>query len=397
MDQLGKAATPFSSLVSFVSIPSSDPLEQAQIDAPQQGWDSRCTRKASSENVKLLMRHKNDFNGRGQGSFLRLFLKEYAQNSRTAVIVDVGANTGAFSLAAVKLASQHDDLNCYVFAYEPVASTYEKLVEAVSASKGKIRPLNLGVGRRSGSLPIRYTGLGDQHATFLSSAGKQQNGTNSSLVHVVALDDEVRPSGSLGQLGGLVTLVKISAEGFNYRSLQGMRTLLQQHSIKVIMWEYDSNESTERRVTTEVNFISSHGYAVFLLGSRKGRPLEYYQGDAAAEDDDTIRLLRVDGAFSSKQLDTVRNKANIQLNLVAVVQNHSFLRSADLLHALPSGWTGASADRRPPQGAPASRELLGQRLCHSPRTAQPSPAQPPAWLPPPPLSSLAGPFGPHDP
>jgi len=340
MDQLGKAATPFSSLVSFVSIPSSDPLEQAQIDAPQQGWDSRCTRKASSENVKLLMRHKNDFNGRGQGSFLRLFLKEYAQNSRTAVIVDVGANTGAFSLAAVKLASQHDDLNCYVFAYEPVASTYEKLVEAVSASKGKIRPLNLGVGRRSGSLPIRYTGLGDQHATFLSSAGKQQNGTNSSLVHVVALDDEVRPSGSLGQLGGLVTLVKISAEGFNYRSLQGMRTLLQQHSIKVIMWEYDSNESTERRVTTEVNFISSHGYAVFLLGSRKGRPLEYYQGDAAAEDDDTIRLLRVDGAFSSKQLDTVRNKANIQLNLVAVVQNHSFLRSADLLHALPCGMDG---------------------------------------------------------
>ncbi|XP_075264997.1 uncharacterized protein LOC142357224 [Convolutriloba macropyga] len=256
----------------------------------------------------------------------------------SVVIVDVGANTGTFSLAAIKLASDIDNLDCYVFAYEPVESTYNKLVEAVSTSRGKIRPLNLGVGRQSALLPIRFTGMGDQHATFLSNTYQRQNGTTSKLVQVVALDDEVKPAGNLGQLGGLLTVVKISTEGFNYRSLQGMRSLLHQQTIKMIMWEYDVRESTERRVTTEIDFISSHGYLVFLLGSKKGRTLEELL--AGAPDDDSVRLLRVDGIFSNKQLDSIWKQNHMILNLVAVVKNHPLLQSNFFLHSMPCGIDG---------------------------------------------------------
>jgi len=340
MDQLGKSSVVFGGLVSFVNVQPSDGLLGALTTKGEKEprVNKMCALRAAAENMKILVRHRNDFDSRGEGGMLHRFLRVHAETSRICVVVDVGANTGTFSLAAVKFASDIENLECYVFAYEPVENTYSKLVEAVSASRGKIRPLNLGVGRQSALLPIRFTGMGDQHATFLSNTYKRQNGTTSKLVQVVALDEEVKPAGNLGQLGGLLTVVKISTEGFNYRALQGMRSLLHQQTIKMIMWEYDVRESTERRVTTEIDFISSHGYLVFLLGSKKGRTLEELV--AGEPDDDAVRLLRVDGAFSNKQLDSIWKQNNMKLNLVAVVKNHPVLHSHYVLHSMPCGMDG---------------------------------------------------------
>ena len=338
MDHLAKSKAAFGGLVSFVNMQSPMRAIAHQSTSADSG-NQLCAWKAAQENVKILVRHRNTFNDRGEGVLLHKFLRVHAENSRICVVVDVGANTGSFSQAAVRFASAVDDLDCYVFAYEPVESTYKKLVEAVSASKGKIRPLKLGVGRQNEQLPIRYTGMGDQRATFLSDTNTQ-NSTTSEMVQVVALDDEVKSTGNLGQLGGLLTVVKISTEGFNYRTLQGMRNLLHKQVIQLIMWEYDTRESTERMLTTEIEFIRSHGYVVFIIGSKLGRSLEYYlQG---GHDDDSLRLLRVDGIFSNKQLEGVRKKNQLKLNLVAVAKDHKFLKTSHVLHSLPCGMDGCN-------------------------------------------------------
>ena len=345
MDHLAKSKAVFGGLVNFVNMQS--PMHAAIIQPTSADAGNKiCAWKAAQENVKILVRHRNTFNDRGEGVLLHKFLRVHAENSRICVVVDVGANTGSFSQAAVRFASVVDDLDCYVFAYEPVESTYKKLVEAVSASKGKIRPLKLGVGRQNEQLPIRFTGMGDQRATFLSDTSNTQNGTTSEMVQVVALDDEVKSTGNLGQLGGLLTVVKISTEGFNYRTLQGMRNLLHKQVIQLIMWEYDTRESTERLLTTEIEFIRSHGYVVFIIGSKLGRSLEYYlQG---GHDDDSLRLLRVDGIFSNKQLESVRKKNGMKLNLVAVAKDHKFLKTSHVLHSLPCGMDGCNCLKSQP-------------------------------------------------
>jgi FkbM family methyltransferase len=345
MDHLAKSKASFAGLVGFVNVGSPIRAAIQEVTLSDSG-NKLCAWKAAQENVKLLVRQRNTFDNRGEGVLLHNFLRVHSRDSRICVIVDIGANTGIFSLAAVRFASLIEDLDLYAFAYEPVESTYKKLVEAVSASKGKIRPLNLGVGQKNKMLPIRFTGTGDQGATFLSHTYASQNGTMNEMVQVVALDDEVQPSGNVGQLGGLITVVKISTEGFNYRTLQGMRNLLSKQIIQLIMWEYDVRESTVRMLTTEIEFIRSHGYVVFILGSKLGRTLDYYlQGGL---DDDSLRLLRVDGIFSNKQLESIRKKYQMKYNLVAVAENNKFLESDQLLNSLPCGLDGCSCLKNQP-------------------------------------------------
>jgi len=340
VDQLGKTNVPmYSSLVSFVNVPSVELMQHlGRPGSYAVAGGKRCAKRAAQENLKTLMRHHNNFDQRGQGALLHRFLIAHADTSHNSVIVDVGANTGAFSLAAVKIADTIPNIECYVFAYEPVHSTYEELVQAVSTSHGNIRPLNLGVGRQSGRMRIRYTGTGDQSATFLGSMYQRRNGTETKLVDVVALDDEVRSGATLGLLGGLVTVVKISTEGFNYRSLQGMRGILQEHTVKMIMWDYDMREATERKLVTEINFVSSFGYMVFLLGSTKGRDYKYFA--EGQPNDDHLRLLRVDGDFHHRDMDAVRKKYNMVLTLVALAPNHTFVQTHHFNHAVSCGLDG---------------------------------------------------------
>lgn len=347
VDQLGKSqGAMFSSLVGFVSVPSTDSM-LARLGGPDGGApmeSKRCAKRAAQENLKTLMRHHANFDRRGEGALLHRFLSSHAQSSHICVIVDAGANTGEFSLAAVKIAESVPNLESYVFAYEPVQSTYEKLVEAVSASHGSIRPLNLGVGRESGEMKIRYTGTGDQSATFLGRMYPRKNGTATQLVNVVALDDEVKPGATLGLLGGLVTVVRISTEGFNYRSLQGMRGILQQQTVKLIIWDYDIREATERKLLTEIDFVASQGYMVFLLGSKKGRDLGYFSN--GQQDDDHLRLLRADGEFHHRDLDNVRRKYNMRLTLVALAPNHTFVHSHHFNRAVACGLDGCSCGQQ---------------------------------------------------
>ena len=194
-----------------------------------------------------------------------------------AVILDVGANVGYYSLVLAHFLQQ----DCTIYAFEPNPHTYECLTR------------NIALNGMGDVIHARHLGLSDcaGEAAFSEPVGNSGATTlvEGHGVAVSTLDSFVRANGI-----ARVDLIKIDVEGMERPVLEGGRRLLESTPTPMVLIEV--NPPTLRRAGTSpedlIDDIRGLGFAIYEIHREVLRPLR-----RAPTGNDYINVLcrRVDG------------------------------------------------------------------------------------------------------
>ncbi len=163
------------------------------------------------------------------------------------LFIDVGANVGSYTILACSAIGANG------YAFEPVPSTYKRLIENIRLNhlENKVKCLNIGVGREQGS--ITFTSNMDTKNHALAS-GEQSDNTIS--VEVSTLD---------AVLGGeSPTLLKIDVEGYETPVLEGALETLKKQTLHSVIIELNGSGSRygfdESRI---LKMMFDHGFRTY--------------------------------------------------------------------------------------------------------------------------------------
>lgn len=184
---------------------------------------------------------------------LRLWCK-LALNSK--VILDVGANHGIYSLIAKCV-----NADSQVFAFEPVKSLYDQLVENCNINRYSVVCENSAVGDRNGTATI-YAEPGITNGSgSLNPAFEDIGRTGEAMsVPIVTLDSYLSNAGI-----DTVDLVKIDVESFEPQVLQGFQKTIAR--CKPAMLIEVLTDDAGRQIES---LIGSQEYLFFDIHERNG-------------------------------------------------------------------------------------------------------------------------------
>lgn len=140
------------------------------------------------------------------------------------LFVDIGANVGSYTILACSAVGARG------IAFEPVPSTYKRLVENMRLNRldEKVRCINKGVGARQGN--IGFTA--DSNATNHALAPEEQC-DNTVAVEITALDTALHDDSP--------TLIKIDVEGYETPVLEGASETLGKQTLLAVIMELNGN------------------------------------------------------------------------------------------------------------------------------------------------------------
>jgi len=134
-------------------------------------------------------------------------------------MLDIGANIGWYSLMASKL-----NHNASIHAFEPIPSTYHKLIEnCLLNSSDKLECHNYGFSTEVGSFPFYFYPEGGVNASMQNLAKRED---------AMIIECEVRPLNSVLQwlpVNSRIDFIKCDVEGNELFVLQGGLDLLKQY------------------------------------------------------------------------------------------------------------------------------------------------------------------------
>jgi FkbM family methyltransferase len=162
-------------------------------------------------------------------------------------ILDVGANHGNWTRAALRY---FPGARCTLL--EPQGHLKIHIQDLIDAGHD-LHWFNLGASDHSGRLPF-YVSPRDDSSTF--NLPEEGSAAPTTLVEVVSLDD-LLASHHLS----VPDLVKIDAEGFDLKVLQGAKSLL--GKTEVIVLEASVACPYENSVAKTVELMNGHGYRLF--------------------------------------------------------------------------------------------------------------------------------------
>jgi FkbM family methyltransferase len=147
-------------------------------------------------------------------------------------IFDVGANVGFWS---TQLAQMLGDRGHAIFAFEPVPSTFAKLVESVERLQlaDRLHVIAGAVGDSSGIVRLSYSPFDSMLARVDAAEVEHLPGTRAAYAPCLTLD-EFSSSVSVTP-----DLLKIDVEGSELRALRGARRMLHLPNRPGIMFEYN--------------------------------------------------------------------------------------------------------------------------------------------------------------
>lgn len=160
------------------------------------------------------------------------------------VFIDVGANVGAYTVLAANVVGSN------VIAFEPVPSTYQRLLDQVYLNRigSLVDVKNCGVSDRPGVLRFT-TKLDTVNRVSVTSSSE-----DTIEVEVVALDSVV-PEGKL-------CLLKVDVEGFEAAVLNGARRLLASGNVLAMVVEmtgagseYGYSDAAVHETLTELGYF----------------------------------------------------------------------------------------------------------------------------------------------
>jgi FkbM family methyltransferase len=142
------------------------------------------------------------------------------------LFVDIGANVGSYSILACSAVGARG------VAFEPVPSTYKRLVENIRLNHldERVKCINKGVGAQQGT--ITFTSDSDT-TNHVLAPGEQSS--NKVTVEVTSLDTVLQ--------GECPSLIKIDVEGFETPVLDGAQETLENPTLDAVIMELNGSGS----------------------------------------------------------------------------------------------------------------------------------------------------------
>jgi len=184
---------------------------------------------------------------------IEIFLREeYGQVPGGAVILDLGANIGAFSIYAAVSAR-----DVKVFAYEPMAEFYRLMLENIRLNRldGTVKCFNLAVGADA---RMRELAIESKTFCFPTLAFTDDRVTRTVMVQCTSLAD-ILESNALER----VDLLKMDCEGAEYEILYSTPDRYLKR-IREIRMEYHNLQVERCNVEALGAFLRSRNYEITL-------------------------------------------------------------------------------------------------------------------------------------
>ncbi len=186
------------------------------------------------------------------------------------VMIDGGANAGHYSL----MFRQYSP-DCTIYAFEPVATTFEKLKDNIRAYP-EIIPVNKGLYSENCTKEIRLFPQ-DTLSSLFDIQGLSYETTGEQTIELVRGDDFLRE-----QKIDKVDLLKLDLEGAEYDALLGFEETLKHKKIRAVQFEYGYiNITTKHLLIDFYNLFGDHGY---IVGKIFPKIVEFRKYDFKYED-----------------------------------------------------------------------------------------------------------------
>lgn len=197
---------------------------------------------------------------------------------KNAVVIDVGANIGRWSLLSAKLFQTKK-----IYSFEPFLKTYHRLRKNISLNSSlNIETFNLALNNKSELVTMATASEKNSGMNFISNT--KSNSINQ--VESVTLDFFIQ-SHDIKK----IDLMKIDVEGFEMNVLKGAQQMIQQHHPVIICEINDTllakNKTSPKNV---FDFLVDHKYQIKKLPNMETvsilQPLENIHFDIIALPDE---------------------------------------------------------------------------------------------------------------
>jgi len=178
-----------------------------------------------------------------------VFLKEvYGPIPNDAVIIDIGANIGAFSILTASIAK-----NVKVYAYEPMADNFDLLLNNIRINKLDkiIKPFNLGISQKCEERKLYLNNRSSGHSLY--SKNKHQGSINVRCISLKQCFDKNKID--------ICHLLKMDCEGAEFEILYNTPHDYF-YKIKEIRMEWHNQSSKRDNVDYLKSFLEEKGFTM---------------------------------------------------------------------------------------------------------------------------------------
>ncbi|MGC8640246.1 MAG: FkbM family methyltransferase [Isosphaeraceae bacterium] len=189
-----------------------------------------------------------------------------------AVIFDVGAHNGSYSLSAVKIFGAE----ARIHSFEPSARVYESL-RAATASHPNINAHNCGLSDRETTASLYYDAVGSQKASVHAEA--YASPSDLARGRLTAEEIHLRTADAYCEEHGIswIDLLKIDVEGNELNVLRGASRMIDTGAVGAIQFEFGEAQIGSKTFFRDIHQFLSPQYKIHrILALGLSNPLETY-------------------------------------------------------------------------------------------------------------------------
>ena len=198
--------------------------------------------KLSQKYIRNYEGFSYEINKNGEGKLLHLLHNEKLTN-----IFDIGANRGEWSMECLKYFK-----NSKIYTFELSRSAFKKL--QINLNLENIKHNNLALSDKEGE--ISYKDYGEKYDTINTIIPNSTFWDNETEYDVKKVLTETGDNYCLNNKIDSIDFLKIDVEGAELLVLKGFLSMLKQHKIKVIQFEYGY-------VNADLNFLMKDFFKFF--------------------------------------------------------------------------------------------------------------------------------------
>jgi FkbM family methyltransferase len=192
----------------------------------------------------------------------------WLQGNDSPVVYDIGANGGFFS---THLAQMLAPATPAIYAFEPVPTTFAKLVQSVQrlGLNDRVYPVQAAVLDNAGPVRISYSDRNSLLAQVSPGGLNPKVGDKLAQVNGITLD------GFYASAGTLPKLMKIDVEGSEVAVLRGAQALLSRPDRPAILFEFNPTTLAQRGASVHTLLTLLHGYALYYVDDLRAQKIPF--------------------------------------------------------------------------------------------------------------------------
>lgn len=202
---------------------------------------------------RLYENRNHDIHSNGEITVLKKISK-----FNPSIIIDGGANIGDYSLMITKIIP-----GCKIYAFEPVKSTFQKLMENIKEYYW-IHPIMNGFFKENCSMEINLF-KADEHSSLYDIQGLPEKSNQKQTIKLIRGDDFM-----IEKNIDSIDFLKLDIEGAEYDALLGFENCIKYGKVKAIQFEYGYiNITTKKLLIDFYNFFEANDYVVGKIFPKK--------------------------------------------------------------------------------------------------------------------------------